>query len=210
MRLVAVRNGESGAGERLLDQMHALRARVFDDRLGWNVDVTAGREVDEYDSFDPTYILAVTPDSSRVAGCARLLPGAGPTMLGRTFPALLDGKPMPRHPRLIESSRFCVDTGQVDGVAAARGLHSVTMKLFAGILEWSIANGYSEVATVTDLRFERILGRAGLPFHRLGEPHPIGNTIAIAGIVPATIGNALRVRPAGYQPFCVDQARIAA
>lgn len=209
MRLVAVRNGEAGAGE-LLDQMHALRARVFGDRLGWDVDVTDGREADEYDSFDPTYMLAVTPDSSRVAGCARLLPGDGPTMLGRTFPALLDGKPMPRHPRLIESSRFCVDTGRADGVAAARGLHRATLTLFAGILEWSIANGYSEVATVTDLRFEKILGRAGLPFRRLGTPRPIGNTVAVAGIIPATIEHALSVRPAGYAPFCVDQARLAA
>ncbi len=210
MRLVAVRNGESRAGERVLDQMHALRARVFGGRLGWDVDVTGGREADEYDAFDPTYILAVTPDSGKVVGCARLLPCTGPTMLGRTFPALLDGKPMPRHPSLIESSRFCVDTGQVDGVAAARGLHSVTMKLFAGILEWTIANGYSEVATVTDLRFERILGRAGLPFRRLGTPRLIGNTTAIAGIIPATVENALRVRPAGYVPFCVDQVRLAA
>lgn len=210
MRLVAVRNGETGAGEKLLDQMHALRARVFSDRLGWDVDVTDGRESDEYDSFNPTYILAVAPDSSNVAGCARLLPGIGPTMLGRTFPALLDDKPMPRHPKLIESSRFCVDTSRIDGVAPLRGLHRATLTLFAGILEWSIVNGYSEVATVTDLRFERILSRAGLPFHRLGTPRPIGNTIAIAGIIPATAEYALRVRPADYAPFCVNQAQLAA
>jgi acyl homoserine lactone synthase len=84
------------------------------------------------------------------------------------------------------------------------------MALFAGILDWSLANGYSEIATVTDLRFEKILRRAGLPFSRLGAPHPIGNTIAIAGIIPATLDNALRVRPGGYKPFCMDQAPLAA
>ncbi|MEO5759262.1 MAG: acyl-homoserine-lactone synthase, partial [Mesorhizobium sp.] len=194
MRLVAVRNGENSVGNRLIDQMQALRARVFRDRLDWNVTVKSGRETDEYDALDPTYLLAVTDDLCDVVGCARLLPGSGPTMLGRTFPFLLDGEPLPCHHGLIESSRFCVDT-ELGMRNAARGLHKATVALFAGILDWSVANGYSEVATVTDLRFEKLLRRAGLPFNRLGAPHPIGNTIAIAGIIPATLQNALRVRP---------------
>ncbi|MBZ9898313.1 MULTISPECIES: acyl-homoserine-lactone synthase [unclassified Mesorhizobium] len=209
MQIVAVRNGESSAGDGLIDQMHALRARVFRDRLGWNVTVKSGRETDEYDALDPTYLLAVTDDLRNVAGCARLLPATGPTMLGQTFPVLLGSDPMPCHSGLIESSRFCVDT-ELGSRNAARGLHKTTMALFAGILEWSLVNGYCEVATVTDIRFEKILGRAGLPFNRLGSPHPIGNTIAVAGIVPATLQNALRVRANGYQPFSLDARPLAA
>jgi N-acyl-L-homoserine lactone synthetase len=209
MRLIEVRKGDSRAGDRLIDQAHVLRARVFRNRLGWNVTVRDGREIDEYDALDPIYILVVTEDLRAVVGCARLLPGDGPTMIAKTFPALLDGNPMPPTDRLVESSRFCVDTGRGDG-ASARGLHLATMTLFAGILEWSLANGFSDVATVTDLRFERILARAGLPFHRLGAPRAIGNTMAIAGIIPATCDTALRVRPAGYQPFCTNQMTIAA
>ncbi|KQU95518.1 autoinducer synthesis protein [Mesorhizobium sp. Root102] len=209
MRLVAVRSGENRVGNRLIDQMHTLRARVFSERLEWNVTVKSGRETDEYDALDPTYLLAVTDDLRDVIGCARLLPGTGPTMLGRTFPILLDGNPMPSHPGLIESSRFCVDT-ELGMRNAARGLHKATMTLFAGILEWSLTNGYSEVATVTDLRFEKILRRAGLPFNRLGAQHPIGNTIAIAGIIPATLENAVRVRPEDCEPFFVDHAPLAA
>lgn len=57
--------------------------------------------------------------------------------------------------------------------------------MFAGIIEWSMASGYSEIITVTDLRFERILKRAGWPMRRSGEPAPIGNTIATAGSLPA-------------------------
>lgn len=82
--------------------------------------------------------------------------------------------------------------------------------LVRGVLEWSHANGYSEVATVTDLRFERTLGRPGLPFSRLGTPHPMETTTAIVGIIPATIENVLRVRPKGYEPFFVDRAPLAA
>lgn len=209
MKLISVRNGESRAGDRLIDQMHVLRAHVFKDRLGWDVTVDKNREADEYDALDPTYVLVVTPDATKVVGCARLLNGMGPTMLGRTFPVLLDGEPMPRHPNLIESSRFCIDTEQVDS-GTARGLHTATLTLFAGILEWSIGNGYSEVATVTDLRFEKILGRAGLPFDRLGEPRQIGNTIAIAGIVPVTLKNAVRLRPSDYQSSFAEPIQLVA
>ncbi|MET2831147.1 acyl-homoserine-lactone synthase [Mesorhizobium shangrilense] len=122
---------------------------------------------------------------------------------------LLNGKPLPCHLGMIESSRFYVDTA-LGCKNAARGIQKATMALFAGVLEWSHANGYSEVATVTDLRFERILGRPGLPFSRLGTPHPMETTTAIVGIIPATMGNVIRVRPKGYEPFFVDRAPLAA
>jgi len=207
MRLVAVQNQGPSKDTHLIDQMHVLRARVFRDRLDWEVDVVRGREVDDYDALDPIYLLVVSDSTNQVVGCARLLPGSGPTMLGRTFPVLLDGGPLPRGHHLTESSRFCIDT-DVAGANTARGLHQATMMLFSGILDWAIAHGHSHVMTVTDLRFERIVKRAGLPFSRLGSPHPIGNTMAIAGIIPATKETAFSVRPAGCLPF--DQSLIAA
>ncbi|MEP9389912.1 acyl-homoserine-lactone synthase [Mesorhizobium sp. KR9-304] len=39
-----------------------------------------------------------------------------------------------------------------------------------------------EIVTVTDLRFERILNRAGWPMTRIGEAEQIGRTVAVAGI----------------------------
>lgn len=56
----------------LIDSMHQLRARIFRGRLEWDVDVRQGRETDEFDSYRPTYILAVTA-SRQVVGSARLL-----------------------------------------------------------------------------------------------------------------------------------------
>lgn len=204
MRLVAVQNQGQTVDSKLIDQMYVLRARVFRDRLGWDVNVVGGREVDGYDALNPTYMLVVSGSAEQVIGCARLLPGTGPTMLGQTFPVLLDGEPAPHGRHLLESSRFCIDTDAA-GANTARGLHRATMMLFSGILDWALAHGHSQVMTVTDLRFERILKRAGLPFERLGMPHPIGSTTAIAGIVPATEETALSVRPAGHEPLGPSQ-----
>lgn len=198
MQIVAVRSGQGRAGDRLIDQAFQLRAKVFQGRLGWAVTTRNGREFDQYDELKPTYLLALDATGDRVIGCSRLLSGDGPTMLGKTFPQLLGGKSLPAGRHIVESSRFCVDTS-IQSEHGVRGLHQATMSLFAGILDWSIQNGCSEVVTVTDLRLERLFGRVGLPFERFGPPLAIGNTIAVAGTIPATADVLNRVKPDCYQ-----------
>ncbi|RWF27087.1 acyl-homoserine-lactone synthase TraI [Mesorhizobium sp.] len=180
----------------LVDSMHRLRARVSKGRLEWDVEASNGREVDVFDRLRPTYILAIS-SASDVVGCARLLPATGPTMLTRTFPQLLATGRLEVHAGMVESSRFCVDTSLGEGRAGG-ALHDATLTLFAAIIEWSMANGYREIVTATDLRFERILKRAGWPMRRLGEPEQIGGTVAVAGSLPADKASFERMRPASY------------
>ncbi|MGZ2385982.1 acyl-homoserine-lactone synthase [Rhizobium brockwellii] len=181
----------------LLHSHYQLRARVFSDRLGWEVDVTAGCESDRFDSLGPTYVLAVTRNGGLV-GCARLLPAVGPTMVAEVFSSLLPDGQLSRHAAMIESSRFCVDTALAEGRGDG-SLHEATLTMFAGITEWCMANGYTEIVTVTDLRFERILARVGWPLQRLGEPKKIGVTMAVAGTLPANAATFLRLRPSTYR-----------
>lgn len=191
--------------QNLLKQMHRLRAAVFGDRLEWDVAITKDGERDQYDDLNPTYILA-TIGSRKVFACARLLPALGPTMLERTFPQLLSEGSLAATGKMVESSRFCVDTSLSAGRAGGQ-LHAATLTMFAGIIEWSIANDYDEIVTATDLRFERILKRAGWPMARLGQPTEIGNTVAVAGRLPADWGSFERVCPPGYRSMFADQAR---
>jgi acyl homoserine lactone synthase len=195
MQVVAVRKGENLESDRLIDGAHVLRALVFQERLGWNVTVRCGRERDAYDELKPTYLVATDESHDRVMGCVRLLPATGPIMLRETFPTLLDAACIPHSPDVVESSRFCVDT-RCRGAPSLSGLHDTTLALLEGLLEWAIANGHSRIVTATDLRFERLLGRAGLPFHRFGAPRQIGQTAAVAGMVVASAANIGRVRSA--------------
>lgn len=185
----------------LLAQMRRLRAAIFSGRLGWEVTIENGEERDQYDDLQPSYVLAVTA-SGQVAGCCRLLPASGPTMLERTFPQLLASASLHAHAHahaaMVESSRFCVDTTLASDRAGGR-LHETTLFMFAGIIEWSMANGHRELVTATDLRFERILKRAGWPMQRLGEPVRIGNTTAIAGALPIDAASFRNVCPAYYR-----------
>lgn len=208
MRILAVAPHQYERNRTLLNQMYRLRAAVFSGRLEWDVSIIAGEERDQYDGYKPTYLLAIA-DSGSVAGCLRLLPACGPTMLAKTFPQLLEKGSFAGHCGMVESSRFCVDTSLIAQRDSAQ-LHLATLTLFAGIIEWSMANGYSEIVTATDLRFERILKRAGWPMERLGRPTAIGNTIAIAGSLPADRSSFERVRPPDYHPIAQAQMWSAA
>ena len=73
-----------------------------------------------------------------------------------------------RATRIWESSRFCVDTKNV-AATAENGLREATFLLFAAMIEWGQQRDLQAIATVTDLRMERILRRAGWHLDRLGD-----------------------------------------
>lgn len=208
MKVIAVQSEPLSADRMLLDAMHRLRLRIFSGRLAWQVTNRAGREFDEFDFLNPTYIVALSA-TSQIAGCVRLLPATGPTMLEWTFPQLLASGRLNAHRAMIESSRFCVDTTIVEG-RGGRPLHEATLTMFAGIIEWCVIHGFTEIVTATDVRFERILSRAGWPMHRLGEPIMINETKSVAGLLPADRASFERVRPESYRSdFTVSQQNAA-
>lgn len=181
MQVVELSRAGYGANLSLLMGMHRLRRKVFKDRLDWSVALTGDLEMDRYDTLDATYLVVV--DRGDVLGCVRLLPTTGPNMLADTFPELLDGMTAPRSETIAESSRFCVDTELSDSTSDG-GLRRATLMLLAAMREWGEARGMAFIATVTDLRMERILRRANWPLTRLGSPRRIGTTMAVAGLLP--------------------------
>ncbi|MBD9489951.1 acyl-homoserine-lactone synthase [Ensifer sp. ENS11] len=201
MKIIQIQQPASPAEALLLEEMYRLRGRVFAERLGWNVRIENGREIDRYDRLAPLYILAVTPRAD-VVGCARLLPTSGPTMLTDTFAELLPPQGLATHAHQIESSRFCVDTSRSGGGGS---LHEVTRLMLAGIVGCCLVHGFTEVVTATDVAFERILRRAGWPLSRLGEPRLIGTTLSIAGKLQVNQEISDRLQPPAC---CVNFSRL--
>lgn len=207
MQAIAIAPQDYSSQAPFLDSMHMLRARIFRERMNWDVDVRNGRERDQFDHCRPTYVLAVS-DRDQVSGCARLLPATGPTLLSVLFPELIGSHLFNPHAAMVESSRFCVDTS-IEAGRAGHALHDATWTLFAAIIERSMTDGYDELVTVTDIRIERILRRAGWPMARIGEPKPIGNTTAVVGLLPIDQASFESVRPAGYSSSIKPSLRAA-
>jgi acyl homoserine lactone synthase len=157
-------------------EMHKLRAKVFKDRLGWEVPVLAGMEIDGYDALEPMYMMIREPGAGTLRGCWRLLPTDGPYMLKDSFPELLHGEVAPEHARIWELSRFAIETD----CDSRFGLSQITMESFAEMVLYGRRNGIDRYITVTTVSLERLVRRAGVAITRLGPPVQIGIEKAVA------------------------------
>jgi len=155
-------------------EMHTLRAKVFRGRLGWEVPVLSGMEIDGYDALEPRYMLM--RDGETLRGCWRLLPTEGPYMLKDSFPQLLDGQEAPSDPHIWELSRFAIET---EG-AGSYGFSEMTMESIEAIIRHAHERGLSRYVTVTTTAIERMLRRAGVVTNRIGAPQAVGIETAVA------------------------------
>ena len=180
--------------EALIDEMHRLRARVFADRLGWNVEVEDGREVDEFDALDPTYLVGLDGEG-QVVSCARLLQTTGPHMLGDVFSSILDGEPPLRSSRIWEASRFCVDTERLKATDGLKGISRATCEILIAGNDYAVTAGVSDIVAVIDPTMDRVLKRsASAPYDYLGSRKPMGKVEALAALVACSEerGRAMR------------------
>lgn len=178
-----------------LAEMYRMRHRVFKLRMAWDVQTSGDMEMDDFDALHPVYLTQVS-ENGFVQGSVRLLPSPGPTMLRDTFSVLLDGHPAPSTPLVWESSRFAIDV-PVDAPKGDHGITRAAYELFAGMVEFGISRRLTDIVTVTDVRMERILRRAGWPLRRFGSPATIGNTVAVAGYLEISTGILANLRKAG-------------
>jgi acyl homoserine lactone synthase len=173
IRIAARRDFKS----RDLWEMHTLRAKVFKDRLGWDVPVISGMEIDGYDALEPLYMMIREPGSDGILrGCWRILPTEGPYMLKDSFPELLHGQDAPSNARIWELSRFAIESGG-DGHF---GFSDVTMESIGKIISYGHQMGIDQYVTVTTTAIERMLRRAGVRTTRFGAPLTIGVEKAVA------------------------------
>lgn len=186
---------DAGASGKL-EGMFKLRHEVFKERLDWEVGSASGKERDMFDDLDPVYI--VCEHEGDVLGSWRLLPSTGPYMLKNVFPELLYGMPAPEAPDVWEISRFAVSK-RVVGNESLGTIKTVTNLLLEQLFSFAARREISRIVAVADVRFERILNRAGLLTQRFGPPLQIGVTRAISGYADVSDLNVRRMQLAAHE-----------
>ncbi len=167
----------------LLEDMHKLRARVFQDRLGWDVEVRNGMEKDLFDNLDPAHVISIDDDGD-VVGCMRLLQTTGPHMLADVFYSILDGEPPLRSSQIWEATRFCVDTNKLSGTKKRNSISYVTSEVMLGAFEYAQRAGVEDAVAVIDPVMNRVLKRSGnAPYDYLGSAKPMGKVTAMAALM---------------------------
>lgn len=174
-----------------LDQMYRLRHTVFSERLGWTARDPQGREVDFYDCLDPVYLIArdeADQKTGQVAGCWRLLPTTGPYMLKDIFSHLLWGASAPEREDVWEISRFAVNP-DLRGADSLGSVCSVVGRMLIEMFDFAEAVGITRIVAASDIRFDRILQRAGLKTTHFGPAVAMDKSRAVAGWADITQEN---------------------
>jgi acyl homoserine lactone synthase len=207
--IIAVNNSNRDIHSQLVRQMFELRAEVFHGRLGWDVQVEQGLEIDVFDrEADPLYLMAVD-DYGNLKGSLRLLPTTGPNMLRDVFSELLPPGERVESPLIWESTRFCV-TKSAGAEITSRRLNRTTGELLAGIVEIGQQAGLISVVSVYDALMKRILTSAGCPAEVVGTPTKIGKVTTYAGLFAIDDEMLARIRDASglVGPVLVESVTI--
>jgi N-acyl-L-homoserine lactone synthetase len=203
----------------LLEDMYRLRARVFHERLGWDVVVRNGMETDLFDALDPAHVIAVD-DEGQVVGCMRLLQTTGPHMLADVFASILDGEPPIRSSTVWEATRFCVDTRRLSSDRGRNSISYVTSEVMIGAFEYAQTAGVTDAVAVIDPVMNRVMRRSGnAPYDYLGSPKDMGKVVAMAALMDCSEERVTRIRAfsgiwhdvfAPQEDFDAQHYRIAA
>lgn len=191
--LEVVQAGQAGKTQ-LLFEMHRFRARVFRERMGWDVDVDEnGLEIDEFDTPDAVYLLALDQDSS-VVGTWRMIPSTGPTMVCNVWPHFLNHIDLPHTPNVWEMSRFAVSPHCSEARAFVATSKRIVGEMFCGLTELCIRAGIREVFTLYDQRIERIVEGLQCSPVSATPRHPIGDFSARVGLFRTDFAMLTRLR----------------
>ena len=172
--LIDKRNRAAFASQ--IEEMYRIRHRVYVDGRGWRAIARPdGREKDQFDTEDATYLLGLAPDGSVLSG-VRLLPTQGPHLMRDVFAHIVTCGRVPSDARVFEMTRYFVREG-LQGPERRRAVNEV----LCGILEFSLERDLHHVSIVTDTFFVPRFLDGGWKLHPLGLPTPYdeGSCVAI-------------------------------
>jgi acyl homoserine lactone synthase len=166
---------------KLMEQMFRLRARIFRDRLGWDVQVAEGKERDKYDDEAPVYLIYADDEAREVKGSLRLLPTSGPTVLADFFSDTLPDAVHLSAPSIWECTRFCLDD-RVLGKANHKEYFASAV-LIAALGDVAINAGIESILGNFDSTMLRLYRRIGCEVEVLGSTRRYGEPIYL-GLFP--------------------------
>src|ERR1700683_1948175 len=167
---------------KLMEEMFRLRARVFRDRLVWNVQVADGKERDKYDDEPPVYVICAADEAREVKGCLRLLPTTGPTVLTDFFSDTLPEAVHLSAPSIWECSRFCLDD-RILSRGSQEELYFASAVLITALGDVAIKAGIESILGNFDSTTLRLCRRIGCEVDVLGSAQRYGQPIYL-GLFP--------------------------
>ena len=202
--IVVVQEHNARQHAHLLDQMFRLRARVFAERLKWDVSVVDGKERDRFDEFAPVYLIHTDEGGKEVRGSLRLLPTTGPTVLADFFSDTMPDAALLSASTIWECTRFCVDEDRLrhrDQIVASRALIS-------GLGSVALAAGIESILGNFDDRMLRLYRRIGCEVDVLGSTSRYGAPVYL-GLFPVSQTILAEVNARLSEPPAIGEQRAS-
>ena len=156
-----------------LETCFRLRHQIFVGERGWeDLRRGDGRDIDRYDDEHAVYLLAI--DRDRVVGGQRLYPTLLPHMISEVFPHLAS-RGIPRAPTVFEWTRYFV--------VRERRMGRTDCRLLAGLQEFCLAEGITEVTAVVEMWWLPRWQQSGFKVKPLGLPATVEGEACIAASV---------------------------
>lgn len=147
--ILTIDNYPESAHALALETMFADRKAQFIDFFDWDVPVVEGRfEIDQFDTADAVYLIAIEP-SGRHEASLRMLPSWRPHLLGDIFPHLC-ANGVPVGITTWESTRLCLPSRH--GAARRRELRN---DLISAMADFALARGIEHITGVIPEAFRR-------------------------------------------------------
>jgi len=159
----------------LVEKMFQLRARIFGEKLKWDVDIRNGLERDRYDDFGPTYLIHTDDEGKQVKGSLRLLPTTGPTLLADIFSDTLPDAVHLSAPTIWECTRFCLDERVIG--PRRQNFFLASSLLIEALGEVAIKAGVESILGNFDASMLRLYRRIGCEVEVLGYTKRYGETV---------------------------------
>jgi N-acyl-L-homoserine lactone synthetase len=182
--IVVIEGHNATAYSTLLTEMFRLRARIFRERRGWDVQVNEqGEERDKYDDpqLGPTYIIVTDEEARTVKGSVRLLPTTGPTVHDEIFSGAAHDATRLSAPTIWECNRLCFDESLELG--NWKELFSVARTLLAAVGDVSLKAGIECLTGDFDNVMLRVYRRLGFEVEILATTTKYGAPVH-AALVP--------------------------
>lgn len=166
----------------LIDQMFRLRARIFRERLKWDVQVADGRERDKYDDEGPLYLIYADDEGREVKASLRLLPTTGPTLLAEFFSDTLPDAVHLSAPTIWECTRFCLNDTILDRERLDE-LLDVSAVLIGALGDVAISSGIESIVGNFNSRMLQLYRHLGFEVDVLGSTSKFGRPVYL-GLFP--------------------------
>jgi acyl-homoserine lactone synthase len=194
IKIHTIHSGNRHLYEAEMEQHHRIRHDIYVGERKWmDLERPDGREVDQFDTDNAVYLLALEPGQGVVAG-SRLVPTTAPHLMSDVFPELANVKGVPRAPDIYEWTRIFVVPAKRESHRRCRAAGIV----YCGILEFCLARSVRQISVVCEAYWIPRLLTLGWNPMLLGEPI-VKDGMTIVGITCDMTETALVRTRAAYE-----------